>query len=710
MAELKSLPCARIQLLRAVIVSIGFVGIGLVSEAAGQHFGGGVRGGGHGGAARPSMGMGGGAHPSGGMSRPGSGVSRPATGALAPPSRPSLPSVGHQPATRPNLGTAGSRPSLGVSGDSAAGRPSVIRPSINPPLPMVRPTITPEVDLRPSLGSVRPVPDRPVPDRPSLDRPALSKPFPTKPLPGKPDIAKPDTGKPLLGKPLPGKPDAGDRPGIGDRPIVGRPMPMPRPTPKPLPVDRPIVGPPGVKPFPGERPVVGVKQGFVQRPVVGGRPGNANVNYWMGNGFNFNVNAGVRPSWGYGEYHWGHHWHDHHVHHHHHGWYHGCWSGHWGSYWYVPAVVGASYWGFTALSNAWGYDYYYGYRNPYYTVPVAGVAIYDYSRPIVINSYVSADDASGTANANPTTPSETASERAGYRLFDQAREAFRRSDFLGAQKLVEQALKQLPNDPVLHEFYALCLFANRQYQSAAAVLNPLLAVAPGMDWTTMISLYASSDEYTRQLRSLENHCTRQPEDSAAAFVVAYHYLICGHADDAKKALDRVIKTRPNDQVALRIRDSLKGDEEPAAVPEPPAPSRSSSPAPATPRTGKSPDSSPTPATAATTAATATDATAADAPTTDLIGTWRAERDGDMFELAIDDQGQFRWNSTPHGKPAAVITGGYSVADDALVMDSAEQGTMAGQVISKGADQFQFVIVGGPPGDKGLAFQRVKLAP
>jgi tetratricopeptide (TPR) repeat protein len=353
----------------------------------------------------------------------------------------------------------------------------------------------------------------------------------------------------------------------------------------------------------------------------------------------------------------------------------------------VPAVVGASYWGLGALSNSWGYNYYYGYVNPYYTTPVAAVTTYDYSQPIVINTYVSPDEASDASDSKPPEPATTAGEQAGYRLFDQAREAFRRADVRGAQKWVEQALKQLPNDPVLHEFYALCLFAKKQYQPAAAVLNPLLAVAPGMDWTTLSSLYTSADDYTRHLRALETHCTQQPDDSAAAFVLAYHYLICGHADDAKKALDRVVKSRPNDQVALRMRDSLRSeDDEPPVAPE----------SPPQPRTVKSP-TAPTPD---TTSPPATDAT------TDLIGTWRAERDGDKFELAIDDQGQFRWTSTPKGQAATIITGDYGVSDDTLVMDSADQGTMAGRVESGGADQFQFVIAGGPPGDKGLSFQRM----
>jgi tetratricopeptide (TPR) repeat protein len=478
----------------------------------------------------------------------------------------------------------------------------------------------------------------------------------------------------------------------GDRPIISG---------KPFPGDRPINVFPGVKPFPGDRPVIGVKPGIAQRPEFGVRPGGGHVSHWVGNDFNVNLHPGMHPSWGYGSYHWGHHWHDHHVHHHHYGWYHGCWSGHWGRYWYVPAVVGATYWGFGAVTNAWGYNYYYGYVNPYYTAPVAAVVSYNYSQPIVINTYVSPED-SNAAAASPAgaappaaAPPETASEQAGYRLFDQAREAFRRADFRGAQRLVEQALKLAPNDPVLHEFYALCLFANRQYEPAAAVLNPLLAVAPGMDWTTLSSLYASIDEYTRQLRALETHCTQQPNDSAAAFVMAYHYLICGHAEDAKQTLDRVVKARPNDQVALRMRKALEGsdDESPAAAVPAPAPAPTPAAAPA------APTASPAPSPAATEPAV----------TTDLIGTWRAERDGTNFELAIDDQGQFRWKATPPGKPAATITGEYSVSEDTLVMDGAEQGTMAGRVASGGADQFQFVIAGGPPGDTGLAFQRVKSA-
>ncbi|MCL4854080.1 MAG: tetratricopeptide repeat protein, partial [Bryobacteraceae bacterium] len=342
-------------------------------------------------------------------------------------------------------------------------------------------------------------------------------------------------------------------------------------------------------------------------------------------------------------------------------------------------------------TNSWGYGYHYGYVNPYYTTPVvATVSAYDYSQPIVINSYEESGDQNAATEARPPAVTESSAEQAGYRLFDQAREAFKRSDYRTALKFAEQALQKVPNDPVLHEFNALCLFANGQYQASAAVLNALLAVAPGMDWTTLTSVYGNVDEYTGQLRALETHCKQTPADSAAAFVLAYHYLICGHADSAKDLLQRVVETQTNDQVARRMYEALKGQDEIAATP----PSTAA-------QAVAEPDVQPTPQNVKPDEPT---------PTTDLIGKWHAERDGNAFDLTIDEQGQFAWKATLKDREPTTITGNYSTTEDTLVMDSADQGTMAGRVTSGGPDKFQFAVAGGPPGDTGLEFQRVNAQP
>jgi len=137
----------------------------------------------------------------------------------------------------------------------------------------------------------------------------------------------------------------------------------------------------------------------------------------------------------------------------------------------------------------------------------------------------------------------------------------------------------------------------------------------------------------------------------------------------------VVEAQPNDQVAKRMYDALKG---PDQAPAPPA-------AEAQPPAAK-PAVEPKPEAAKTDGA---------APTTDLVGQWHAERDGNTFDLTIDDKAGFTWKATPKGKEPTTISGQYGVTGNALVMDSADQGTMAGKVASGGPDQFQFVIAGGP---------------
>lgn len=400
--------------------------------------------------------------------------------------------------------------------------------------------------------------------------------------------------------------------------------------------------------------------------IINNRPGG---NYWGGGHHGGGYWGG--GDWGHG--HWSNDWHDYYVHHHHHGWYHGCWNGHWGSNWYVPLAVGATAWGVAAALPGWGYGYGYHYENPYYVAPV-GVTqpAYDYSQPIAINTYET-PSAEGGAVEEQRAPQPPP---AAYTTFDEARAAFKRGDYRRAAQLVERAIQSAPNDSVLHEFDALCWFAMKDYQRAAAILNSLLAVAPGMDWTTMSSLYPDVDVYTQQLRALESHCTQKPDDAAARFVLAYHYLVAGHSDEAIASLKRVVALQPGDSVARRMLDAM--------VPAAQATS-ASPPVPAT--DGEEPsDKSP--------------------PATDLVGNWRADRNGDTFELSIDEQGNFTWKATPKGKPPVEITGTVLVTNDLLVLESKDQGSMVGRVASGGADQFRFVSTNGPPQDEGLAFRRI----
>jgi hypothetical protein len=488
--------------------------------------------------------------------------------------------------------------------------------------PVTRPSFTPGASTpsaptnRPSLGNV---------SRPSISPPGVATLPATRPSPG------------------------GDRPGIANRPGID------------------------TRPGIGNRPGIDNRPGIGNRPDIGNRPviGGGNVVNRPGGNNNF-VNINNRPGWGMGDTgHWRNDWYDHHVPPHHQGWYHGCWPGNWGRYWYAPVVVGGTLWGLNALLPSWGYAYGYTYANPYYvesTMPT-----YDYSQPVVINNYNA--PAEGAPAAPPAESPETTE---AYRLFDQALAAFKKGDYRGALPLVEQARGKAPNDPAMHEVAALCLFATGDYARAAAILNSLLAAAPGMDWTTLSGLYGNAADYTTQLRALERYCQQKPDDAAARFVLAYHYLVGGHDTDATAQLKLVVAEQPEDQVAKRMLEALSPPEpaSQAAAPAPPA--------------------------AAPAAETG--------PTTDLVGVWRAQRDGDTFDLSIDAESRFAWKATPKGKPPVNLAGTMTTAGDAMLLQSQDQGTMVAQVKSGGTDQFQFVTAGSPSGDPGLSFQRVKPNP
>jgi tetratricopeptide (TPR) repeat protein len=235
-------------------------------------------------------------------------------------------------------------------------------------------------------------------------------------------------------------------------------------------------------------------------------------------------------------------------------------------------------------------------------------------------------------------------------------------------------LKQLPTDPVIHEVRAVTLFALGHYKSSAAALNSFLSSAPGMDWTTMSSLYGNADDYQAQLRALEQFCRANPNDPAAYFVLAYQYLVLGEKDAAVKALQVVTKNQPKDATAKRMLDALA----------PPADSGT--------------PSTPAPPTIA----------GADQPQTDLVGTWRASAGDSTIELKVTEDFQFTWTATQAGKTPIVLKGNLAADGDELALQTADQGAMSGDVNSEGPDAWKFRLAGAPASDPGLQFKRVKI--
>lgn len=345
---------------------------------------------------------------------------------------------------------------------------------------------------------------------------------------------------------------------------------------------------------------------------------------------------------------WNNAWRNNSVHHHHHNWYYGAWGGSWGFGYYAPFYWGARYWGLGGYYSPWGYGGYGGYGsyyNPYCVTLIqpayASLPVTYYSQPVALPQ-------------QPVSDADDAGNTAAYALVDAARTDFRNGDYQAALTKLDQAIPQLPNDTVVHELRGVTLFALGEYSPAAATLNALLAVAPGMDWATLRGLYPDAQTYEAQLRRLEDATRADQKDPALRFVLAYFYMVTNYPEAATAQLKKVVELEPKDVVAKKLLDSL------TQTNEPPAP-------------------------AAGTEAAGT------VPDTDLVGRWRASANGSQFELTLNDGLQFDWQVTPANGAMVKQTGRYTATNDRLILESAGQETLVAKVQSLGVNRFQLWV-------------------
>jgi hypothetical protein len=344
----------------------------------------------------------------------------------------------------------------------------------------------------------------------------------------------------------------------------------------------------------------------------------------------------------------------------HQDWHHGCWPGNDGGWWShmwsdhtALMAFGTTMWGLNRLAYGFGY---WGYDNPYYSD--ASSYPVDYSQPLP-------EEVATEQPAGAMTP--------GMADFDAARQAFLQGDYAAALVSTDKALAALPNDPIIHEFRALVLFAQGKYPEAAAGLYSVLSVGPGWDWTTLISLYPNIDTYTKQQRALEAYVKQNPDAADARFVLAYHYLTQGNMDAAAKQYKKLYDKTPQDTV---IKELLLMTGGPEAIGAPPTPGNP--------------------------AASAVKINAAN-----LVGKWSAaNQSGAKFALDLTQDGNFTWTYSQDGKSQAV-KGVYALDGNVLAMEPESGGTMLAEITQPQGGRFDFAVLGAPPGDPGLKFSKAQ---
>lgn len=323
-------------------------------------------------------------------------------------------------------------------------------------------------------------------------------------------------------------------------------------------------------------------------------------------------------------------------------------------------------WGGYALSpwglGGWGSGWLYSdYSNPYLNAErvVVQQPVYDYSRPIDI------------ASAPPSAHVESRETA----LFDSARNMFKAGRYAEALDFTNQALKETPNDPALHEFRALALFALGRYDDAAVALYAVLTAGPGWNWSTMIGLYGDADVYTTQLRALEAAVNQNRGSAPLRFVLAYHYMVQGHAADARRQFQHVVELQPKDELAKRFVQLLG--------PSPSAPKAGLSEA-AEPNANGVPNGSTTAAPASPRAVP---------PPPELIGTWKAHPQTDStIVLTLKKDGGYSWDFNDQGKTRSVV-GQARYLDGVLSLVQDQGPPLAGKIENPTAAGFGFKLLG-----------------
>ncbi len=392
-----------------------------------------------------------------------------------------------------------------------------------------------------------------------------------------------------------------------------------------------------------------------------------------------------RPSWTSGNPNWAYRpgWSNHQS------WVNGYWHGQNNSNWWNSggafatglAIGGIGAWGIGSSIYNWGYR---PYSNPYFVTqpvviqqPVPTTVVVQQPVPVqpqsVVGQAAPVDYSQPLATSAP--PPEATTADSAMQTFDGARAAFKAGNYAEALRQTDVVLQSLPNDAAINEFRALCLFALKQYDQAAATLYAVLSAGPGWDWTTLSGLYPSVDVYTEQVHALEDYRTAQPQSASARFVLAYHYLTQSHTEAAVEELKEVVKLQPGDQLSAQLFAQLSGDTTQGSK-KAPAPNSAQPPA--------------APATAAQ---------------GNLVGAWKASpAQGTTIDLTLGGDGKFNWNIVSHGKTQP-IAGTYAYENGILTLTQSQNNAMVGRVAWQDEGHFKFEAMGGGPNDPGLVFSK-----
>ncbi|MGD9720660.1 MAG: tetratricopeptide repeat protein [Pirellulales bacterium] len=233
--------------------------------------------------------------------------------------------------------------------------------------------------------------------------------------------------------------------------------------------------------------------------------------------------------------------------------------------------------GWPYYGGGWGWPYggvSFGYGYPLYTT-----GFYGYSYPNPANyaaNYAANYSTTYAAAAQPPAASQTqlAQAQPGDPDYTARGEAdFKAGKYEAAARDWQHALVDDPQNGALVMLLAQAMFAMGKYEEAAGATQAAMQMLPEDKWGVVVSnyaqLYGNTQEYTDQLKALEQARDKQPDAAALRFLLGFQFGYLGYPKHAVRELDAGMNLVPTDFGARKVRD-LFAKQWPEAPPVPAA--------------------------------------------------------------------------------------------------------------------------------------------
>jgi hypothetical protein len=151
----------------------------------------------------------------------------------------------------------------------------------------------------------------------------------------------------------------------------------------------------------------------------------------------------------------------------------------------------------------------------------------------------------------PNAP-DTARPSRGSREFAHISRLFHARNYPLVMRRLSRSLARDPGDRDLLQLRSLTYLVQGDFHSAYTDVVTVLAQDDVWDWSTLRSLFHAGDEYTALYRSLEDRVLANPNAIELRMLLAYHNLVLGHRDAARRHFERVVALDPSNDLARRM--------------------------------------------------------------------------------------------------------------------------------------------------------------